>query len=81
MRPVFDYDQPCDPVYQFVPTESVAGDGLVQTNRQQLAGVLRDLLGDPQRRNAMAENGRTVLRQQQGATDRNAELIRKAIGH
>ncbi|MEE8459624.1 MAG: glycosyltransferase N-terminal domain-containing protein [Phycisphaerales bacterium] len=59
----------------------LAGDGLVQTNREQLATVLRDLLGDPQRRKALAENGRTVLRQQQGATARNAELIRKAIRH
>jgi hypothetical protein len=59
----------------------LAGDGLVQTNRQQLAGVLRDLLGDPQRRKTLAENGRKVLREQQGATDRNAELITKAIGH
>jgi 3-deoxy-D-manno-octulosonic-acid transferase len=59
----------------------LAGDGLVQTNREGLAKVLSDLLGDPQRRKALAENGRTVLRQQQGATARNAELIRKAIRH
>jgi len=59
----------------------LAGDGLVQTNREQLATVLRDLLGDPQRRKALAENGRTVLRQHRGATARNAELIRKAIRH
>ncbi len=58
----------------------LAGDGLVQTNREQLAVVLSDLLKDPQRRKQLARNGRAVLRQQQGATDRNAELIRKAIG-
>jgi len=57
----------------------LAGDGLVQTNREQLANVLGDLLDDPQRREQLARNGRAVLRQQQGATDRNAELIRKAI--
>ena len=53
----------------------LAGDGLVQTNREQLAQVLSDLLSDPQRRKELAENGRAVLRQQQGATGRNAELI------
>ena len=59
----------------------LAGDGLVQTNREQLAKVLSDLLNDPQRRKELSRNGRAVLRQQQGATDRNAELIRKAISH
>ena len=59
----------------------LAGDGIVQTNREQLAGVLSGLLGDPERRSVLSENGRNVLCQQQGATERNAELIRKAIGH
>ena len=58
----------------------LAGDGLVQATREQLADVLAELLGNPQRRKQLAENGRAVLEQQQGATGRNAELIRKAIG-
>lgn len=57
----------------------LGGDGLVQTDRGQLAEVLGDLLSDPQRRKQLAENGRAVLRQQQGATGRSAELIRSAL--
>lgn len=53
----------------------LAGDGLVQTDREQLAEVLAGLLDDPDRRRTLAENGRAVIKQQQGATARNAELV------
>jgi 3-deoxy-D-manno-octulosonic-acid transferase len=57
----------------------VAGDGLVQTDREHLASVIRQLLDDPERRRELAGNARQVIRSQQGATDRNAELIRSLI--
>jgi 3-deoxy-D-manno-octulosonic-acid transferase len=59
----------------------LAGDGLVQTDRQRLAAVIRQLLDDPRRRGELAENARRVIRAQQGATERNAELIRSLIEH
>ncbi|MHC4709133.1 MAG: 3-deoxy-D-manno-octulosonic acid transferase [Planctomycetota bacterium] len=57
----------------------LAGDGLIQTDRQRLAGVIRDLLDDPERRRVLAANARRVIRAQQGATERNAALIRTLI--
>jgi 3-deoxy-D-manno-octulosonic-acid transferase len=57
----------------------LAGDGLIQTDRQRLAGVIRDLLDDPERRRVLAANARRVIGAQQGATERNAALIRTLI--
>ena len=57
----------------------LAGDGLIQTDRQRLAGVIRDLLDDPERRRVLVANARRVIRAQQGATERNAALIRTLI--
>jgi 3-deoxy-D-manno-octulosonic-acid transferase len=57
----------------------LAGDGLIQTDRHHLAGVIRDLLDDPERRRVLAANARRVIRAQQGATERNAALIRTLI--
>ena len=53
----------------------VAGEAIVQTTRQDLAKTVRDLLDDPQRRRALAENGRAVIRSHQGATDRNVKRL------
>ena len=53
----------------------LAGDGIVQTDREHLASVIGGLLDDATRRDQLAANGRAVLRAQQGATGRNAELI------
>ncbi len=55
----------------------LAGDGLVQINRERLPDVLTELLGNPQRRKELAANGQAVLKQQQGATARNADLVRE----
>jgi len=57
----------------------LAGDGLIQTDRQRLAGVIQDLLDDPERRRVLAVNARRVIGAQQGATERNAALIRTLI--
>jgi 3-deoxy-D-manno-octulosonic-acid transferase len=57
----------------------LAGDGLVQTDRENLASAIRQLLDDPDRRRELAGNARQVIRAQQGATDRNADLIRALI--
>jgi len=57
----------------------LAGDGLVQTDRDHLRGVLAELLADPDRRRQLGANGRAILRTRQGATRRNAELIAKLM--
>ncbi len=57
----------------------LAGDGLVQTDRDHLRGVLAELLADPDRRRQLGINGRAVLQTRQGATHRNAELIAKLL--
>jgi len=57
----------------------LAGDGLIQTDRQRLAGVIQDLLDDPERRRVLAANARRVIGTQQGATERNAGLIRALV--
>jgi 3-deoxy-D-manno-octulosonic-acid transferase len=57
----------------------LAGDGLVQTDRDHLAAVIGQLLDDPQRRRGLAENARRVICAQQGATRRNADLIAALI--
>lgn len=51
------------------------GDGLVQTTESELAGLLERLLGDRQRCLQLAEMGRAVIRRNQGASQRHAELI------
>ena len=57
----------------------LAGDGLVQTDREHLVDTLRTLLDDEQRRLQLGANGRTVLRANQGATARNCELIAELL--
>ncbi len=63
----------CD--FQDTVDALVAGEAIVQTTRQDLAKTMRDLLDDPQRRCALAENGRAVIRSHQGATDRNVKRL------
>ena len=53
----------------------LAGDGMIQTTRSELPQVLADLLDRPERRNELANNGRRVIRSNQGATARTVELI------
>ena len=53
----------------------VAGDGIVQTTSEKLAQTVRDLLDDPQRRSALADKGRAIIRSHQGASDRNAQRL------
>ena len=57
----------------------LAGDGLVQTDRDHLPGVLAELLADSDRRRQLGVNGRAILRTRQGATRRNTELIAKLL--
>lgn len=54
----------------------LAGGGIVQTDRDRLAGVLADLLQDESRRFDLVEKGREVIRAHQGSTERNLQLIR-----
>lgn len=51
------------------------GDGIVCTTRDGLAGELSALLGDRSRREAIADNARKVITEQQGATERTCELL------
>jgi 3-deoxy-D-manno-octulosonic-acid transferase len=57
----------------------LAGDGIVQTDRTHLASVIEGLLDDPQRRVELAENGRMVIRDHQGATARHAGLLMELL--
>jgi 3-deoxy-D-manno-octulosonic-acid transferase len=52
-----------------------AGGGIVETDADQLAAVVRRLLDDPEERSRLAARGRAVIRSEQGATRRNAELL------
>jgi 3-deoxy-D-manno-octulosonic-acid transferase len=49
--------------------------GLQRADRANLPNVLKELLYDPHRRNVMATAGIGVIRQQQGASARHAEMI------
>lgn len=53
----------------------LAGGGVVQSTAADLPKVLRELLDDPRKRAELAERGRAVIRDHQGATARHAELI------
>ncbi len=54
--------------------------GLVRATRGSLAGVLRDLLSNPGRCAGIAERGRSCIREQQGASERHAELLLSLLG-
>ena len=53
----------------------VGSGGIVQADSQTLAGVLADLLANPERCRAMAEAGRRCILGQQGASERHAQLL------
>lgn len=53
----------------------VGSGGLLQVSREQLGETLSQLLADPARRRSLAEAGRGVIRERQGASARHAELI------
>lgn len=55
------------------------GDGLIQVEAEELSALIHSLLGDAARREALASNGRAVIERHQGATAKNARLIRTAI--
>lgn len=49
--------------------------GIVRVTRGSLAGVLAELLKDPARRESLARAGRACIREQQGASERHAQLV------
>ncbi|MBM4052366.1 MAG: hypothetical protein FJ270_06465 [Planctomycetes bacterium] len=57
----------------------LAAGGLKQVERGELAAALSGLLNDPAHRERMAGAGRTVIRARQGATARNAALVRAVL--
>lgn len=57
----------------------LAGDGIVQTTANDLPRVLRELLADGDRREALAANAQRIIRANQGATDRHAALLREMV--
>jgi 3-deoxy-D-manno-octulosonic-acid transferase len=57
----------------------LTGEGIIQTDPAELAAVLQRLLDDPALRKHLAENGRAVIRAQQGATARNAQLLQTLL--
>lgn len=54
----------------------VEGGGVVQTTRDGLAAEIGSLLASPDRRATLATRGRGIIRAQQGATARHADLLR-----
>ncbi len=50
-------------------------DGIVQCIEVNLQETIASLLADPERRRALAENGRSLIRDQQGATQRNTQSL------
>lgn len=51
------------------------GDGIATCTREELGGVLSQLLLDPAAASALADRGRTCIRQHQGASQRHADLL------
>ena len=65
--------------FQSTADALLAGDAMVQVDAVELPRALASLLADPARRKQLAENARAVIAKEQGATDRNAALIRAAL--
>ena len=60
----------------------LAGGGIVQVTAEELAPTMATLLQSPAARAALAEKGRAGIRDKQGATRRNAELLLSMLdGH
>ncbi len=57
-----------------------SGGGLLRSSPEDLAGQLRGLLSDCERRRALAERGRAIIRGQQGASERHAEMLVALVG-
>ncbi len=57
-----------------------AGGGLIRTTRESLGADLRALLSDGARRASIAQAGRRVILERQGATERHAALLLRAWG-
>jgi 3-deoxy-D-manno-octulosonic-acid transferase len=55
-----------------------AGGGIARATRDTIDAVLRRLLDDSGERRALVERGRAVIRAQQGASVRHAEIILRA---
>jgi 3-deoxy-D-manno-octulosonic-acid transferase len=53
----------------------LAGGGILQVSAEELAPTMARLLQSPAERAALAAKGRAVIREKQGATRRNAELL------
>lgn len=51
------------------------GGGIVETSRESLRGDLARLLGDTSARRGLADRGRAIIRDRQGATERYARLL------
>lgn len=51
------------------------GGGLIQCDASSLSTVLQSLLNDEAKRRQLAENGRNVIRANQGATSRHSDMI------
>jgi 3-deoxy-D-manno-octulosonic-acid transferase len=52
-----------------------ASGGIRQVSRDELPGVVRDLLADEAARRDLVTNGRTVIEQHQGASQRHADIL------
>ncbi|MSR19117.1 MAG: hypothetical protein EXS00_08155 [Phycisphaerales bacterium] len=55
------------------------GGGLIRTTACELSEVIKRLLGSPDERRALAGAGRKVIRDHQGATGRNCQIIQSLL--
>ena len=55
------------------------GKGLVEKNAGELAEAIGFLLASPEQREELSDHGREVIRSEQGATSRNAELLKSLL--
>lgn len=65
--------------FQEITDALLTGEGILQCGAADLADLLRRLLGDPHLRAQLADNGRAVIRANQGATARNASLLESLL--
>jgi 3-deoxy-D-manno-octulosonic-acid transferase len=65
--------------FQFAANVLLAGEGLVQVDARELEPTIKALLDDDAHREMLGSNGRSVIQQHQGATQRHAGIIRDVL--
>jgi 3-deoxy-D-manno-octulosonic-acid transferase len=58
----------------------LAGDGIIQTDRDGLGPAIAELLENRDRAHELVEHGRAVIRREQGATKRHVDMLLAMLG-